>query len=177
MKVKHSWLLTATMRCDLVITIKCWRNAPEHNDLSALRRPWVFLKRTWLQTIPYFINKSKRILPCFILWESKIDFSAQLCLLRSFYLPRSLHTSPLCFRRVAVLLVNSQLNVRDVTRCSSSRKISTWHILNTWSLMSFTVMTLASLGPLAIPSEVLSAVACLDESRLEWPVLFASMLG
>ena len=36
MKVKHSWLNTVMMRCDLVTTIKWRGNAFEHNDLSAL---------------------------------------------------------------------------------------------------------------------------------------------
>ena len=58
MKVEHSWLRTATMRCDLVITIRWWGNAPEHDDLSALRRPCVFLKKVmWFQMIPKFITK------------------------------------------------------------------------------------------------------------------------
>ena len=44
MKVKHSWLHTATMRCDLVMTIKWCGNAPEYDDLSALSRSCVFFK-------------------------------------------------------------------------------------------------------------------------------------
>ena len=44
MKVKHSWLHTVMMCCDLLITIKRWENALEHNDSSALSWPRVFLK-------------------------------------------------------------------------------------------------------------------------------------
>ena len=34
-----------------------------------------------------------------------------------------------CLRRHAILLVNSLLSVRDITRCSSLRKISSWDML------------------------------------------------
>ena len=82
MKVKHSRPHTTTFRCDLVMTIKRCGNAPEHDDLSALSWPCVFLKVMWLQMIPHFINKN--FLPCLFLWELKNYFLAQLSLLRVF---------------------------------------------------------------------------------------------
>ena len=100
MKVKQSWLHTVTMRCNLVITIKWWRNALEHDDLSALNWPHVFLKKImWLQTTLYFINQN--FLPHFVLWVLKNYFSAQLCLLRAFWLPTSPHASSCLCRHFA----------------------------------------------------------------------------
>ena len=124
MKVKHSWLHTVTMRCDLVITIKWWENAFQHNDLLALSWPHVFLDIKWLQMILYLINHNLLPVP---FGTEKNYFSAQLCLLHVFQLSRWLHASPPCFRRVTIVLANSLLNVRDVICCSSSRKISSWY--------------------------------------------------
>ena len=62
--------------------------------------------------ILYFINMN--FLTCFILWEpKKNDFSAQLCLLRVICLPRSLHASPPCFRRVGIFWQTAECKGRN----------------------------------------------------------------
>ena len=82
MKVKHRWHHTVTMCYDLVITITWWGNALEHDDLSALSWPRVFLKIIWLQMIPYIINKKNSYLVSSF-GSQKNDFFAQLYLLRA----------------------------------------------------------------------------------------------
>ena len=61
-------------------------------------------------------------------------------------------------RRVAILLANSLPNVRDVTRCSSSRKNSGWYILlNVGSLLILKKKKKKTLSVLAHLSHTVSA--------------------
>ena len=140
MKVKHSWLHTVTMHCDQVITITWWGNALEHDDLSALSWPQVFLEIIWLQVIPYFINQD--FFPCFILWKQPTpQKKGKKRLFGTAVLIACVLTAKITASITSLLSTCHHFAGKQPAECkgcnflSSSRKMSSWYIfLNVGSL-------------------------------------------
>ena len=61
--------------------------------------------------------------------KKKKENSGNNYLLRAFTEPIALQALPPCLWCIIILLANGLLSVRDITRCSSSQKISSWDIL------------------------------------------------
>ena len=72
---------------------------------------------------------SKKFLPCFILWEPKKWLLCAAVFVACGITAEIIARITSLLSTCAILLAKSLPNVRDVTRCSSSRKISSWHIL------------------------------------------------
>ena len=99
------------------------RKCTEHGDLSAQSWPCVFVM--WVQMIPYSINQNCS--PCSILGEWKKMTSWHSCVYCACF--NGGDHSMRHHLAFDALLANSLLNLRDITRCSSRWKISSWYIL------------------------------------------------